>query len=310
MNTEYIYPKQKINKKDIDLMVVHFCNGDYVKIFKNEILDCDITFSDKMMWVEDSIAPLIKSGNLKCRINFTKLAKDHYARVWDSKTFRSDRKGYIEKRCLEDIITKVVVYDSNNWSTTLIGEIKGKVDKEYLILDFVDSKNLPNEKDYSTINLKDIEDYEIADIELDFENCDGIQIFVDEIEEFEVKFSKTLVNNGGRICREVDGGHIKIKLDKKIDYRDINLLMYPSNKKISLKHLYKRICDKGEYEHDICNLYINYYLAYSSIRKECITIKNLLEGNDDVDFSIPFFVGGVAKLQEDNSILISFGKSN
>ena len=149
---------------------------------------------------------------------------------------------------------------------------------------------------------------------LDFENCEVIDVFQDEIKEINFNFEKKLDWNADGYVRVIKNGYLCLKFDKS--YNDARkAYVFVKNNKPTLKDLEKRICGKGEDDIDICNLYItNYYCGYGLEQEEVITLNNLSEypenysEEDEFDYDIPY-VSGYAQKQKDGSILITFGKT-
>lgn len=313
MNYEYTHEKKKYDLNKVEEAQLLFVNGDFIYLTKKEILSLEVVLYDKLVQFNNCYFPVAKSGFIKLNISDKKPKYDDSS-VYNKKAYSEDRKSYIEKVCIEEGFFAIRLFDDLNWHDTIIGNIVAKKEGDYLILVFSECTSLGSaDKEKHVINLKNIKKKDIKVLQLDFENCDGIDVYQDEIKEINLNFENELTWNADGYCRVIKNGYIRLKFNK--DYNDVRKVnVYVKNNKPKLKDLEKRICGKGEDDIDICNLYItNYYCGYGLAQEEVITLNNLSEypenysEEDEFDYNIPY-VSGYAQKQKDGSILITFGK--
>lgn len=310
MGKTYFYPKKNFLKEKFCEMQVHFKNGDYIIIKKNEFLKVEVKFLDELVIKNNRIWPLVHDGKIKTRVNFSKRANCNYCRVYNPKEYIADRKTYIEERCQKQgEIDFLHLSDDLNWGFDLCGNITAKKEGDYLIFEFNTSGNFESEN--ASLNIANFTKQDIRWISLDFETCEGINVFQDEIVDMNLDFNEELIWGGSQgFMRQICGGFLKIKFGKTLTPRDYFLF----EENIKRKDFEKRICGKSGFsDHDICHLNID-YMHGGFWGKECLTIEDIrdfeyLPDEDDYDHTIPYFVGGYAEKQKDGSIFIAFGKA-
>jgi len=243
MSFEFTYPKKKFEKKDIDFMYLFFDNGDYVSLDGREVVDIKINLYDRLIWSEQGVNPVVESGYIKFKINKTNKAIYNGAFLYNAKEYRRDRKGYIERRCVQEGGIKCVrVFNENNWHDTLFGNVAGEMEGEFLTLKFLSQPNFgSSDSDYNVISLNAIGKSIIESINLDFENCEDYSIYKDEIQDIQLEFEKELVWGAGDLFRSIKSGYIKFKFDKKKDYRRVHFL---DGGKVTIKQLEQRLLQK------------------------------------------------------------------
>lgn len=319
MSMEYIYPKKKFEKKDINFLYLFFDNGDYISLHGSEVIDIKVNLYDRLVWREQGASPVAESGFLKLKVNKKNKAIYNEVFLYNAKEYRRDRKGYIEQRCIREGGIKCVrLFDENNWHNTIYGNIVGETDGEFLVLKFLSQPNFGSaDSDKHIIFLNDVSKSLIQSIDLDFENCEDFTIYKNEIQDIQLQFEKELVWGSGDLFRNLKAGFIKLRFDKEVDYRRIHFL---DDGKIKLKKLEKRLCWKGAQSvHDICHLYIAYdYVGFGALRTECIEVEDIRSSEeleriekleDEGDYSFAEYVGGYCRKQKDGTILITFGKN-
>jgi hypothetical protein len=321
MDSQYIYPKSKLNKFKPKFLQIFFYDGNYVSINKKEIVSTSINYYDKLIWEENCLCPVGKNGFVKLKIEDKILSYYNESFLYDSEEFEKDRKSYIINRCINEGRIKCVrLFNYLNWHITIYGNIVATCEDDYLILNYVpnelfgsaDSKN-------TSINLNPLDKNEISNIELSFENFDRFTVYREEIIDINLTFCKQLEWGGGDFFRNIDGGYLRVKLDKTIDYREYRFLSNIKNLP-AIKYFENRLSvKKGEKPHDICHLYIEYdYAGCGSSRTECFEIedirsdeeiKRLEKLEEETGNELIFFDGGYCKKLPDGSILIAFGKN-
>ena len=138
-----------------------------------------------------------------------------------------------------------------------------------MILSFQENKAYGSyDKEYHTVNACNLTKSVVEKIGLDFENCDGFDIYAEEIQEMNINFEKELQWNSSCFGREIINGFIRLKLNKKLEWRHVNV--YNCNEKIpNIKKLERRLCGKGLDDCDICHLYVEYVLKMMGL--VCLT---------------------------------------
>lgn len=320
MNTTYTYPKRTYDKKDVKFMYMFFDNGDYLSIKGMEIADISINVYDKLIWHNKGVSPVGESGFIKLKV----LNKCSFAHkrvvVYNPAEFSKGRKQYIEQRCVEEQITEIWLFDENNWHNVVIGNIKGKMDGEYLMLEFLPQPLMGSaSSDVHYVNLGSLFINEIHSIDLDFENCESFVVYNKEILEINIAFNEQLDWGSSDLYRGVKSGYIRIKLEDDNTRENYLFKTELYNKKIKTKDFEQRLCGKkGRDDHDICHLYVSYYHAgYGTGVKECIEVDDIRSDeeleqieerydNGEYDFA-PEYIGGHCAKLKDGSIVIAFG---
>ena len=188
MNYEYIHPKKEFKAKDIKEAQLFFKNGDFILLSEKEIVDIDVKFYDNLIMGQQEYSPVGKSGFIKCKIDEKKPQYDSFF-LYNAKEYVKDKKNYIKQRCInESAISHIRLFNENYWSVTIYGDIIACFEEEYLLLTFQDNKTYGSaEKDYHTINAGNVTKKNVEKILLDFENCDGFEIFPEEIQDIQRK---------------------------------------------------------------------------------------------------------------------------
>ena len=307
MCTEYKYYKKEINKKEIDELEIYFDNGDFFKIKKYEIKDYNISLSDKLLWIENTIHRAVAKGVVKLKIAETKVTKYQDAQVFNMKEFIKDRKGVMERRCLDGGIAFIALINKYNNCFRLYGDIIAKVQDGYLIIEFLESEKYPNNNPYSSIMLDNFRKKDIYVLDLVFENCEELSLYQNEIIDINIKFKENLVGVFSELQRVIEAGYIKIKLDEDHVKRTNGWFEDTNN-----KYFEKRICGKGTALHDICHLNIKFDYWTSLSREEYIEIDDIryIPSSDVVGKPRGYFYGGYAKIDKDGVMTITFGKNS
>lgn len=305
----YYYKKNFIELKDVEFADVFFDNGDYICIHKSEIIDFNFEFYDKMIMNRREITPVAKSGFVKLKIakKDRYMYKSHYMKTIEE--YKRDRRQYINNRCIGDCgITYIRFFDNHNWHKGVCGQFVGKIENDYLILTTKDIwPTLSSSSDNFNITLNPIKKSIIERITLDFENCETVDIYKDEIISFDLVFEEELNPGSGNYSRKLKHGYIKIKLDPKITWRHNDI--YTDNEKITLKDIKKRLCyNNNKSYHDIVRLYIDYeYAGFTMVKEEAIEISGHWGNVDDED-EFPQYIGGYCEILKGDVISVYFNK--
>lgn len=314
MNHEYVCQKVKFTAKEFNEAQVFFRNGDYFELAKGEIVEMDIQFYDTLIAEERGFCPVARAGFIKCKIK-DRTPKYCRAFVYNQKEYAKDRKEYLEQRCVkEGGIYYLRLLDDNHWHYGIYADVVAYLEEGYLILSFQENKAYGSyDKEYHTVNACNLTKSVVEKIGLDFENCDGFDIYAEEIQEMNIDFEKELQWNSSCFGREIRNGFIRLKLNKKLEWRRVNV--YNCNEKIpNVKKLERRLCGKGLEDCDICHLYVEYnYAGYCRRYEECIDVKDIRPieeiEREEEENGFGAYISGYAKREEDGSILIVFGKS-
>ena len=322
--------RKKVFSKDsvINRMEIHFLNGDFFTIRKNEICNISIKFYDALLRTDDRLYPIAHSGFVKLKIQSGK-AKGEARSLYDPKEYASGREEYIISRCLSEPIKYIKLYNELNWSDIIYGSIETAQEGAYLFLKFKPNDSFGSyDSEEHYVNLAPPSINQIFKMCLDFENCDGIDVYGDEILEMNLVFREKLEWDSSGYVRSVKCGYIIIKFDEDFDCRSHSI--YNNGKKVKLKHLKRRICGSGRSVIDICNLYIDFNgcdLNGEKISVESLNYNFSEEKDhddydvfdsyyDDVDddeddedsYGFDSFESGYAIALDDGSIKIIFGK--
>ena len=324
---EYKIKKEDFKKKDIEFAYILFNNGDYLPISKIEIVDISVNLYDTLTLGDEyykSFCPVVESGFIKLKL--IEKCKGFYrdAFLYNLKEYNNDRVNYIKNRlCNEGDLKCISLFNDYNWNHTLYGNMKAVIDKDFLIIKF-EPKNTKQSSDNENniISLPEVNKSIIQSIDLDFENCEGVHIYKEEIVEMQLRFSEELCWGSENYIRQIESGYIKLKLDDEINsYRENTLFDELVKGKKGNKQIEKRLCgNKGFDLHDICHLYIEYECSGFGLNKtECIEVNDIrsneelnemerLEEKTGHEYA-PYFLGGYCEKQDDSTILITFGKT-
>ena len=314
MECKYTVKKKEYDLKKVEKAQILLLNGDFIELSGKEMVDLDVTLYDRLVHFNNCYYPVAKSGFIKLKIvNKKPNYDDSY--TYNEKEYSKNRKSYVEKVCVEEGVYAIRLFDKLNWEDTILGNIVVKKEEDLLIFSFLEYSSLgTSNSDSHFINLKNVNKKDFRVIHLDFENCDGIDVYQNEVKEINLNFEKELEWNSSGYCRVIKSGYIRLKFDKEYDFGRKTNLYIPKGKFATFKHLEKRICGKGEDDIDICHLYIfNYHCGYGFEKEEVISLNDLSEypenycEDDEYEEYIPY-ISGYAQKQKDGSILITFGK--
>ena len=324
MGQTYYCDKKTYTKQTVKEIMIFFNNGDYCEIRNGEIVDCKLNCYDKLVQEDQTYAPVIESGFIKLHIVNKASCTELEHIISDENSFRKNRKQYIEKRCQEEgSIKKIVFFHKEYNDVQLLCNVSAHTEQDFLILEFKEISSMGScSNNKHNIELADVNKNNIFDILVDFENCDVFQLYADEIQELDFKFSEKLSDY--EFSRVIESGYMIIKLDKYFDRRDCSI--YDSDNP-TIKDIERRLYGKtGEEECDICNLYITYHYPFScEHRTEKISIEDLtdysefeetfpdLDDDNEVDYdetdihNYLSYANGMCKKLSKNRILIAFG---
>lgn len=327
----YTVPKRVFSKNSIiDRIKVFFSNGDYLTIRKNEICNISITFYDRLIKKGMEFHPVGQGGFIKLRIQSGK-AKSESRYLHNGGEYIKNRKKYIEDRMVTDsYIESIEIYNQLNWSDRIYGDMYATLEGEYLYIRFKENERYGTwMSDSHFVDIAPPSKKLIFKINLDFENCDGIDVYSGEIKEMNLEFSDKLYWNSDGYGRCVIGGSLLIKLE---DFESRSVQLYYNIKKPKLKHIEKRLCGrKGMEMVDICHLYLEYYRHCGEMGERIgIDSLNVDDDTDEIpsiddygdhyaenrnwdeldeyEYECVPFESGYAKKLDDGSILIVFGK--
>ena len=314
MNCEYTHPKMPIDIRHVEEMHIVFDNGDFVVLTKREILQIDLRLYDRLTENDLEYSPVAESGFIECQIAPKAPRHDSY-RLYDDKAYRQDRKAYIEDRCVnQGAISCIYFFNEFNWSQTLFGDVFASIEDDRLILRYrPNEKYGPCNSDWHTARIGNITTKNIDCIELDFENCDSLDVFDTEIKSIQLIYDTNLKLHSSGFTRELIGGYILLKLDPEITWRHESIFFKPSRLPWQkTRHIEKRLFCAADHSIDICNLYVTYTHAGSHRKRELISVRRtplcyaMMDAQEDDTNDIIFFSGYAFK-RKDGSILIRFG---
>lgn len=319
MENRYQYPKRTYTKNNVSSMYIFFENGDFLEIAGSEIYDLQINTYDKLVREGRGVSPVAEKGYIKLKIcDKASFFRKSYE-VYNPDQIKKGRKSYMENRCMtESIIYKLWLFDSNNWHNVILGNIKAKMEDGFLIFEFLPLSLMSEASgEMHYINLGNITKDKVFKIDLDFENCESFVVYNSEIEEINIKCDNNLEWDGGDLCRSVESGYIKIKLDKSYASRENSLF---DDENLKIKDFERRLCgNKGEACHDICHLYIDYYHSgYGTALSECVVVNDIISDEEyakreqqamEEEYTYYEYRSGYCKKLKDGSIIIAFGKN-
>lgn len=298
----YISKNNTITKDDISEIRLFFDNGNFVTVQDFEIERLDIVFYDRLVWSENEICRVAYNGEIAFNIDDSYSAEDFELCVSDLDNYRKGRKRYIVDRCKSGIVKTVLTTAYNRSWFTLFGNVK-IIDRDGGFgIRFSPHLDRHGGTGEHYIDLPDITKSSAGIVALNFENCETVTVYHDEIVDIKLEYSKELYMGClGEFYRLVTGGYIRVALYDRGD-RDGVLWSDKSSKNFidDLPAIEKRLCGKsGENIHDICNLYI----SHGGYKEEHLIV-------DDVEF-VPLELCncGICKKLTDGSILIAFGKN-
>lgn len=307
MNCEYFCKKKSFIAKEIEQAQIFFTNGDYFTLTKTEIVEISVKFYDELRVGERGFCAVAKNGFIKCKINGKKKRRGGQL-LYKNSEYGKDIKDYLENRCVkEGGIRYVRLFDENHWHVPFYCIASARKEDDFLILEFQEEVgDATADNEHHTVRARAITKESIQRINLDFENCDEIEIFQEEIQDIQLNFEKELGWGSSAFERKLHNGFIRLKFDKKFVWRKSNVDWISG--KDTLDKLKKRLCGKGRSEIDICHLYITYdYAGYCMSLEECIHVDDIrpIKEQDEDEWD---YISGYAEKQKDGSILIVFGE--
>ena len=306
MNCEYFCKKRTFVANEVEEAQVFFSNGDFFTLVKEEILEISVKFYDELRVGEKGFCAVAKSGLLKCKINGKKDRGNQL--LYENGEYGKDRKTYLENRCVkEGGIRYVRLFDENHWHMPFYCIADARMEDDFLIFEFQEQVSCSaDDGEYHTVRARAITKETVEKINLDFENCDGIEIFQEEIKEMQLNFEKELEWSSSSFTRKLSNGFIRLKFNRDITWRKANVGWVSGRD--TLDKIRKRLCGKGRSEIDICHLYISYdYAGYCMGLEECVEIDDIrpVQEQEEDEWN---YISGYAEKQKDGSILIVFGK--
>lgn len=314
---KYTVRKKDLVKKEIKFIYIFFDNGDFVSIDGTELTNISVGIYDRLVRHGDGFCAVAQAGCFEFKID-EQNKHELKSFVHDPHAFNSDRKRYIEHRCLsESRITEIRFFDELNWDHRLLGNFNAETDGNTLRLVIVSQPQMGGaSSNEHTIMLGEIEKEDVCSLDLIFENCESLTVFNNEIKEIDLIFEKELEWGSSKFYRCVKEGYIKLKLRKDLS-RASNLFGVKSLKR---KNMERRLCGKGGCStHDICRLHFNLYHAGYGDKLcesiECEEIKPQKEverliKREEHDNAVHYmFESGYAKLLKDRTVVLTFGSN-
>jgi len=305
----YHCPKKLFSKDEIEKTYLFFKNGDYLEIRKNELIDVQISLYDELIQTPKGFSPRGAAGTVRLRIRGGKPRHEAYA-LCDPEEYRKDRKAYIETRAVKDGgISHVIFFDANYWNDTVYGDLYAEMDGNDLCLRFHPGAKVPADSPLHTVALGSPDRKKILQLCLDFENCDEITFYGEEILDLSLRLDDELCRDSGAYTRQVVGGSIKLRPLK--EYASCRHARIIGQKNPKTKDLIKRIGGKNWEELDVCRLFITYdYPGYGMFTKETIEVSDLRCRKGAPPRKTfeeeEWYISGYAKAEKGGTVLLSF----
>ena len=328
----YYYTKKTIRKQDVSKLYLHFDNGDYATVAAGEIYSLSITHHDRLITGGRGFIPVASGGYLKLNLSNKSRIAQMAHEVENDDAYRKQRRTYLTERLLrEGDLREIWFFNDLNWHYAVACRAEAIEEGECLILRFLPQQAM-GECDSKThrITLSDPKKAAIAQINVDFENCEYFVVHNDEIEDCQLVFSPELEWSSSELCRKIIGGHITLNLQYR--KREGSLFEYETGHPKREDYL-RRLCGKGgEEEVDISHLYVTYYgPGYSQSREECLETEQIGlpespksersdlikasfgmrndEQEDEDDIPYENYVSGYAKRCRDGKVVVTFGEN-
>ena len=227
----YTFKKKEILKEEVDFLYLFFDNGDGVEIDKSELVDLSFKTYERLVYDNQGYAPVAANGFIKLKISDIKKIRRRNHRLADNKAFVTDRKGYVENRCLtENGINKIWFFNDLNWHYPLLCSVLSRMEKEYLVLEFIPNPTMGAfDSDTHKIMLGALNKDYVSEIMIDCENCESFQVYDEEILDINLTMDKQLVWGASEIYRNVTSGYIILRLNDKYDDRQHHLFVKNAN---------------------------------------------------------------------------------
>ena len=306
MNCEYFCKKKSFVANKVEEAQIFFSNGDFFTLTRKEILEVSVKFYDELRAGEKGFCAVAKSGFFKCKINAKKYSGNQL--LYENKEYGKDMKTYLENRCVkEGGICYVRLFDKNHWYVPFYCIASARTEDDFLIFEFQEQASIiAADSEYHTVRARAITKETVEKIYLSFENCDGIEIFQEEIQQMQLNFEKELEWSSSSFTRKLCNGFIHLKLNKDITWRKTNIGWMSGRD--TLAKIKNRLCGKGRSEINICHLYITYnYAGYCMELEECVEIDDIrtVQEQEKDEWN---YISGYAEIQKDGSVMIVFGK--
>ena len=308
----YTCPKKRMEKSKVERIELAFTNGDYFTLERREIVEVDVSFYDELRVGERAFCPVASGGVIRCKLSRHKTAEYSLFPV-EELGERESLKDYWEKRCLAGGIRYIRLFDKNCWHLGFYCQARGRMEGDVLCLELQPMAGYgPSSGERHVLSVRDVTKENVEKIVLDFENCDSMEIFPEEIAEMQLKMSEELEWNSSCFARTVTGGRLRLKFKRGITWRDANL--YVASSKVTVAHLKKRLCYRGNRDTlDICRLYVSYrHMGYGTVYEEAIGVADV-RTPEELDASWEaedgeYMICGYAQKEADGSVLVVFGE--
>ena len=310
MKNEYHVAKKTFSKDSVAFLQIFFDNGEYVSVGGQEVEELSLRLYDRLILDENDLCPAAESGYLRLNIEPHAEFLFNTSFVCEPERLRDGRKVFIEDRLCAGGITRIRIFDEHNWHFTLHGNIAAERDGNAIVLKFYQDA-LPHSAESArhTVVLNDISADIVNSIRFDFENCEEVTVFKDELVDIRFEFSKELAQSSSGCLRVPESGCIRLKLDKNIDRHSAALFGEWPETETPVQRIENCLCGKaGRSLHDICYLYIRYrYAGFGANRTECVEINDIREDTHNTAGYV--HVGGYCEKESDGTILITFGEA-
>lgn len=312
---KYYYPKKRMSKDGIQEFIFHFDNGECLSLYSDEIEDVNLNFYDKLEKHRDSFCKVAQEGTIKLNVSLYK------GGCWDTRLLinedehKKHRRRALIERLLIPGIACINVHYYNGKDATIYGNFIASKNGNKVLLTVVEQpiKGSYNADNFC-IDLYEVNKDNVDSIGISLENGERLVIYNDELLDINLKLNDRLYNCYGSILREVIGGNLVIKLNKKKTYRDCNLFNdIDEHTVIKLyEYIYRRLIKN---ELDIADIYVN----YKSRVKEHLVVNpfdergekgelinySYQEDLDDEDYDY-YYISSSAEINDEGCIVIKF----
>lgn len=312
---KYYYPKEKMLKDDIRELTFYFDNGECLSLYNDEIEEINLNFYDKLEKHGELICKTVQEGIIKLNISLYNCWKDTRLLI-NEEIYKKNRRKAIIERLLTPGITCILIEYYNFSNETIYGNFTASQNKNEILLTAVEQ---PLKGSYDSnnfyIDLYDINKDNVESIRIILENCEVVDVYNDELVDINLKLNNKLIYDIGSLRREIVGGSIEIKLDKKKTHRYRSLFNDEYDDIDPFDYIHQRLDEK---ELDITHLYIRYksgekeQIVVNSFDERGKNIEDLyqeyLDHDDDEEdeYDDYYFVSGSGEINSEGNIVLKF----
>ena len=312
---KYYYPKEKMLKDGIRELTFYFDNGECLSLYNDEIEEISLNFYDKLEKHGELICKTVQEGIIKLNISLYNCWKDTRLLI-NEEIYKKYRRKAIIERLLTPGITCILIEYYNFQNETIYGNFTASQNKNEILLTAVEQ---PLKGSYDSnnfyIDLYDINKDNVESIRIILDNCEVVDVYNDELVDINLKLNNKLIYDMGSLRREIVGGSIEIKLDKKKTHRYRSLFNDEYDDIDPFDYIYQRLDEK---ELDITHLDIEYKneakegLMLNSLDERGDNIEDLYQeyldhdDDDEDEYDDDYFVSGSGEINSEGNIVLKF----